>query len=66
MSETSDASAERRHSIALEPDLIKDPIKLAEAEAANGLRQLLAADMLSKRPAISSRRSFACPKACPL
>ena len=39
MSETNSANAERRHSVALEPDLIKDPVKLAEAEAANGLRQ---------------------------
>ena len=39
MSETSSADGERRHSIAFEPDLIKDPVKLAEAEAANGLRQ---------------------------
>jgi Fic family protein len=39
VSETSKASGDRRHSIAFEPDLIKDPIKLAEAEAANGLRQ---------------------------
>jgi Fic family protein len=39
VSETSSASGDRRHSIALEPDLIKDPVKRAEAEAANGLRQ---------------------------
>ncbi|WP_081851282.1 Fic family protein [Bradyrhizobium sp. URHD0069] len=31
--------AERRHSKALEPELIKDPTLKAEAEAANGLRQ---------------------------
>jgi hypothetical protein len=35
----SNASDERRDSYALEPDLIKDPQKLAEAEAKNGLRQ---------------------------
>jgi Fic family protein len=39
VSETSSANGERRHSIAFEPDLIQDPVKLAEAEAANGLRQ---------------------------
>ena len=39
MSETNSENAERRHSVALEPDLIRDPVKLAEAEAANGLRQ---------------------------
>jgi Fic family protein len=39
VSESNDAEAERRHSVALEPHLIKDPVKLAEAEAANGLRQ---------------------------
>jgi Fic family protein len=39
VSETSNASGDRRHSVAFEPDLIKDPVKLAEAEAANGLRQ---------------------------
>lgn len=32
-------AAERRHSKALEPELIKDPTLKAEAEAANGLRQ---------------------------
>jgi Fic family protein len=32
-------SDERRHSRALEPELISDPIKKAEAEARNGLRQ---------------------------
>jgi Fic family protein len=31
--------ADRRHSKALEPELIKDPTLKAEAEAANGLRQ---------------------------
>lgn len=31
--------AERRHSKALEPELIKDPTLKAEAEAANGLKQ---------------------------
>ena len=39
MNETNNPNAERRHSVALEPDLIKDPVKRAEAEAANGLRQ---------------------------
>jgi Fic family protein len=39
VSETNNANAERRHSVALEADLIKDPVKRAEAEAANGLRQ---------------------------
>lgn len=34
-----DAESERRHSKALEPELIKDPKLKAEAEAANGLRQ---------------------------
>lgn len=32
-------SPERRHSRALEPELISDPVKKAEAEASNGLRQ---------------------------
>jgi len=36
MSEIGD---ERRHSRALEPELITDPLKKAEAEARNGLRQ---------------------------
>ena len=31
--------SERRHSRALEPELISDPKLKAEAEAANGLRQ---------------------------
>lgn len=35
----SDADADRRHSRALEPELIQDPTLKAEAEAANGLRQ---------------------------
>jgi hypothetical protein len=39
VNETNSPNAERRHSVALEPDLIKDPLKRAEAEAANGLRQ---------------------------
>ncbi len=39
MSETSNVGGERRDSVALEPEVIKDPIKRAEAEAANGLRQ---------------------------
>jgi hypothetical protein len=39
VNETNRADAERRHSVALEPDLIKDPLQRAEAEAANGLRQ---------------------------
>jgi Fic family protein len=34
-----DEEPERRHSKALEPELIKDPILKAEAEAANGLKQ---------------------------
>jgi Fic family protein len=34
-----DEEAERRHSKALEPELIKDPMLKAEAEAANGLKQ---------------------------
>jgi hypothetical protein len=34
-----DEEAERRHSKALEPELIKDPTLKAEAEAANGLKQ---------------------------
>jgi Fic/DOC family len=39
VSETNSANAERRHSVALEPDLIKDPVKLAGAEAATVLPQ---------------------------
>jgi Fic family protein len=39
VNETNRENAERRHSVALEPDLIKDPMQRAEAEAANGLRQ---------------------------
>lgn len=35
----SNESRERRDSHALEPDIIKDPIERAEAEARNGLRQ---------------------------
>jgi Fic family protein len=35
----SDEAGERRDSRALEPELITDPLKRAEAEAANGLRQ---------------------------
>jgi hypothetical protein len=34
-----DGEADRRHSRALEPQLISDPTLKAEAEAANGLRQ---------------------------
>ena len=34
-----DGEADRRHSRALEPELINDPTLKAEAEAANGLRQ---------------------------
>jgi Fic family protein len=34
-----DEASERRHSKALEPELISDPTLRAEAEAANGLRQ---------------------------
>jgi Fic family protein len=33
------AAAERRDSVAREPELLTDPVKRAEAEAANGLRQ---------------------------
>ena len=39
MSESDKVAAERRDSLAREPELIVDPIKRAEAEAANGLRQ---------------------------
>ncbi len=39
MSETSKGPAERRDSVAREPEQITDPVKRAEAEAANGLRQ---------------------------
>jgi len=39
VSEISNGDSERRHSVAYEPDLVKDPVRLAEAEAANGLRQ---------------------------
>jgi Fic family protein len=35
----SNGNGERRDSRALEPELIKEPLKRAEAEAANGLRQ---------------------------
>jgi hypothetical protein len=56
VSETSSANGERRHSIAFEPDLIKDPVKLAEAEAANGLRQLARVSrktrLIGKRPMV--------------
>jgi hypothetical protein len=34
-----DEESERRHSKALEPELISDPTLKAEAEAANGLKQ---------------------------
>lgn len=49
-------SIERRDSRAIEPELILDPIKKAEAEAANGLRQFDAANALAQ-DAID-RRSF--------
>lgn len=39
MSEENNSHRERRHSHALDPELITDPLLLAEAEAANGLRQ---------------------------
>lgn len=39
MSGISNGTGERRDSLAFEPDLITDPRKRAEAEAANGLRQ---------------------------
>jgi Fic family protein len=39
LSGTNSGDADRRHSHALEPELIQDPIKRAEAEAANSLRQ---------------------------
>jgi fido (protein-threonine AMPylation protein) len=39
VSENSDRPAERRESVAHDPELITDAVKLAEAEAANGLRQ---------------------------
>ncbi|WP_280139931.1 hypothetical protein [Magnetospirillum fulvum] len=35
----SDEENHRRHSVALEADLIADPIAKAEAETRNGLRQ---------------------------
>ena len=39
MSESNESSVDRRHSVASQAELVTDPIKLAEAEAANGLRQ---------------------------
>lgn len=39
MSEIEKSAAERRDSVAREPELIIDPVRLAEREAANGLRQ---------------------------
>jgi Fic family protein len=39
VNEASNDAVERRDSVAREPELITDPVKLAEAEAANGLRQ---------------------------
>jgi Fic family protein len=39
VSEIAKPVVERRHSVAREPEIIADPIKFAEAEAANGLRQ---------------------------
>ena len=39
MSEPKNDATEQRNSVAQEPEIIRDPIQLAEAEAANGLRQ---------------------------
>jgi Fic family protein len=39
VSEISNGATERRDSVAREPELITDPLRRAEAEAANGLRQ---------------------------
>ncbi len=39
MSENDRAGAERRDSVARDPELIVDPVRRAQAEAANGLRQ---------------------------
>ncbi len=52
----SNGNDERRDSHALEPDLIDDPQKLAEAEAKNGLRQYDAG--LAEAQAAIERKSF--------
>jgi Fic family protein len=58
----SDESGERRDSRALEPDIIRDPQKRAEAEARNGLRQYDAGIAVAKeaieRDAFKLRPSF--------